>query len=254
MAKIKRTVSAISDLDKDLRIDITVDVDVNAEGMFTTTLKKEDAELIESYGIQLDRNRVLNHGYFRSDTMAGLIGQIYDVLKQCVNYNVVSRKPVIMYYLDTICSYCLNPETGDICPNGQSKYTGVGGNFAGWKEGTSKPNTFDDKHFGIKFYAEPFIKVEVEYGNGIRKTFLEHKDDWGDGTNMQWLSDVPFFRTRKSFARAQEIEGTEDNARFFVNLIKSICKLNENIGDFLKEGRLDLLIQKTFQLEDLTQE
>lgn len=251
MAKIRRTVSAISDLDKDLRIDITVDIDVNAEGLFTTTLKGEDARLIETYGIKLDRNRVQNPGFFKSDTMAGLIGQIHDVLKQCVNYNVVSRKPVIMYYIDTICSYCLNPETGDICPNGQSKYTGVGGNFADWKEGTYKPCSFDDNYFGIKFYAEPFMKVEVEYGNGVRKTFLEGAE-WGDGTYMQWLSDVPSFKTRKSYARAQEIEGTEDNARFFVNLIKSICKLNENIGEFLKEGRLDLLIQKTFQLENIT--
>ena len=237
MGKIRRTVSAISDLDKDLRIDITVDIDVNAEGLFTTTLKGEDARLIETYGIKLDRNRVQRPGFFKSDTMAGLIHQIHEVLKQCVNYKVVSRQPVIKYYIDTICSYCLNDETGDICPNGQSDYTGDSGQFAGWKEGTYQLSHFEDKYFGIRFYVEPFMKVEVEYGNGVRRTFLEH-NDWGFGTNMQWLADIPSFRTAKSNCRAKEIEGTEDNAKFFVNLVKSICKLNENIGEFLKQDRL----------------
>lgn len=250
MAKIRRTLSERSNIDRDLQISVTIEVDVNAEGLFTTTLKPEDAKIIESYGIKLDRNRACRPGFFKSETLAGLCAEVRDILRLCVNYKIVSRQPIIKYYIDTICSYCLNSETGDIYPNGNRSYTGDSGEFAGWKEGTTGLTMFEDKYFGMKFYAEPFMKVEVEYGNGQRKFFLEHAE-WGKGTNMQWLADVPSMQTKNSYPKAKEIEGTEDNAKFFVNLIKSICKLNENIGEFLKQDRLDLLIQKTFQLENL---
>ena len=49
MAKIKRTLSERSNIDRDLQISVTIEVDVNAEGLFTTTLKPEDAKIIESY-------------------------------------------------------------------------------------------------------------------------------------------------------------------------------------------------------------
>ena len=47
----------------------------------------------------------------------------------------------------------------------------------------------------------------------------------------------------------KEIEGTEENARFFVNIIKQICRINEQIGEIVKNDKLEDFIQQTLKLE-----
>lgn len=45
-------------------LSVTVKVNVTKEGVFTTTLSKEDVDKIHSYGIKLPTNRLGNEGYF----------------------------------------------------------------------------------------------------------------------------------------------------------------------------------------------
>lgn len=47
-------------------LSVTVKVNVTKEGVFTTTLSKEDVDKIHSYGIKLPTNRLGNEGYFNS--------------------------------------------------------------------------------------------------------------------------------------------------------------------------------------------
>lgn len=247
MAKIRKRLREHGTGDTDTWMEIEVAVDINADGMFTTTLSKEDAAMIESYGVKLENNRAKRPGFFISETMAGLLGDIRRVMLQCLDYKVVSETPVIKYYIDTFCTYCLNNQTGDIAPNGKVKF--VGDDNYNWKEGTGfVGNSGTD--FGVRIYAEPFMKRVVEYGNGKQKTFYDHRHEWDDGSYMEWLNELSGMRPQFG-SNVQEVEGTEENARFFVNIIKQICRINEQIGDILKEGRLEDLIQSTLKLEKI---
>lgn len=44
-------------------LSVTAKVNVTKEGVFTTTLSKEDVDKIHSYGIKLPTNRLGNEGY-----------------------------------------------------------------------------------------------------------------------------------------------------------------------------------------------
>lgn len=69
---------------------------------------------------------------------------------------------------------------------------------------------------------------------------------------MKWLEDmnqVPYYRSELSFEKQKEIAGTEKNASFFVNLMKSLCRLNENIKSVLDNAdNLQKLIDSNVKL------
>lgn len=57
-------------------LSVTVKVNVTKEGVFTTTLSKEDVDKIHSYGIKLPTNRLGNEGYFNSIALSDLESQM----------------------------------------------------------------------------------------------------------------------------------------------------------------------------------
>lgn len=112
MSKIKRTITR-RDYGRDIEISVNVVIDVNSDGYFTTTLCQSDADMIESYGIDLKENRAHRKGFFRDNTLAGLILQINKVLESCLTYKVLEEKVILKYAIDIKCCYCLNTETGE---------------------------------------------------------------------------------------------------------------------------------------------
>lgn len=86
-------------------LSVTVKVNVTKEGVFTTTLSKEDVDKIHSYGIKLPTNRLGNEGYFNSIALSDLESQIREVLKRCLSYKIVEEVPVIKYQLETNCTF-----------------------------------------------------------------------------------------------------------------------------------------------------
>lgn len=228
---------------------VVLDVNVNADGMFTTTLSKEDAAIFESYGIELKNNKANRAGFFKNETLAGLCYEIREIMKLCLEYKVVSETPVLKYYIKTYCSYCLNNQTGDIAPNGKAQYVGDGGYK--WIEGTSNDPFYTDRDFGIKVYVRPYMKRVVEYGNGNQKTFYDYRYKWEEDSYMEWLNNLSGMKSKWGDESLQEIEGTEENARFFVNIIKQICRINEQIGEIIKNDKLEQLIQNTLKLEKI---
>lgn len=73
-------------------LSVTVKVNVTKEGVFTTTLSKEDVDKIHSYGIKLPTNRLGNEGYFNSIALSDLESQIREVLKRCLSYKIVEYR------------------------------------------------------------------------------------------------------------------------------------------------------------------
>lgn len=86
-------------------LSVTAKVNVTKEGVFTTTLSKEDVDKIHSYGIKLPTNRLGNEGYFNSIALSDLESQIREVLKRCLSYKIVEEVPVIKYQLETNCVF-----------------------------------------------------------------------------------------------------------------------------------------------------
>lgn len=246
MSKLRKQ---IIERDRNRELEMAVDfvVDLNADGWFTTTLKPEDAATIESYGITLKANRAGRRGYFKDETLAGLMEQIRKILNMCLEYKVTEEKVVLKYAFETRCDYCLNAETGDIAPNGSRKWTKS--NDYEWKSGGEEKNPFYSKSgFGVNLWCKPFTKKTIEYGNGTTKTLYVPYQETEDVTDLNFLAALPG-KNALGYGKLHEIDATEDNARFFVKIIKSICKMNEQIGDILKEGKIDLIINKMLMLE-----
>lgn len=104
-------------------LSVTVKVNVTKEGVFTTTLSKEDVDKIHSYGIKLPTNRLGNEGYFNSIALSDLESQIREVLKRCLSYKIVEEVPVIKYQLETNCTFSYD-KNGNIVPNPSKEWTG----------------------------------------------------------------------------------------------------------------------------------
>lgn len=240
-----KEITAVADNDRDAFIKVKIDVSVNKDGIFTTTLSKEDAETIKSYGVELEANRAGRSGFFQSETMAGLISQVHNVLKLCVNYKVVSLTPVIRYNFKTTCHYCMNGD--EVVPNGNyvSEYRD-----SSWRSGTVDNRGFTANGcYGVNLFAKPYMKRIVEYGNGKQKTFFDRHEFERD-SYMGWLDNFCGM-TEYSQKTLYEMEGSEVNAKFFVDILKSICIFNERLKGILESNSLEDLINSQARLEFL---
>lgn len=114
-------------------LSVTVKVNVTKEGVFTTTLSKEDVDKIHSYGIKLPTNRLGDEGYFNSIALSDLESQIREVLKRCLSYKIVEEVPVIKYQLETTCAFSYD-KNENIVPNPSKEWTGgdENGEWRGW--------------------------------------------------------------------------------------------------------------------------
>ncbi len=237
-----KEVVAIADNDRDMMMKVKIDVSVTKDGIFTTTLSKEDAETIESYGVELESNRAGRPGFFRSDTMAGLIHEVHEVLKQCLSYKVVSRTPVIRYNFKTVCNYIMDGD--EVVPNG---YYLKDYNGSEWKCGTFDNRGFSSTGcFGVNVFARPYMKRVVEYTNGNQKIFYD-RAEFEDGSYMKRLGDFSGM-DKGAQNHLYEMEGTEKNAKFFVDILKSICIFNERLKGLLESNSLESLINSQKEL------
>lgn len=228
---------------------VTVDVNVTKEGLFTTTLSKKDVDKIHSYGIKLPVNRLGNEGYFNSTSLSDLKNQIKEVLKKCLNYRIVEEVTVIQYQLETSCAFACD-KNGDIVPNPSIEW--VGGNEDGeWRYGTSRLDALNAQPFGFSIYAKPFLKRVIEYGNGTTKIEY-HKILAEKGTYTHWLNCV----TCISYDRHKpmmEVECNEYTAKLFVDMIKSICKISDQIKDFINPEQIKAIAESKGTLLSIKQ-
>lgn len=182
-------------------LSVTAKVNVTKEGVFTTTLSKEDVDKIHSYGIKLPTNRLGNEGYFNSIALSDLESQIREVLKRCLSYKIVEEVPVIKYQLETNCVFSYD-KNGNIVPNPSKEWTGGDEN------------------------AEK-------------------------GTYTHWLNCV----TCISYNRhkpVMEVECNECTSKLFVDMIKSICKISEQIKSFINPEQIKAIAESNESLLSLS--
>lgn len=141
---------------------------------------------------------------------------------------MVEETPVIKYQLETTCLFAYD-KNRDIIPNISKEWTK---NYEGeeWIDGTSCLDALNAKPFGFSVYAKPFLKRVIEYGNGEKKIEYEKLSTEG-GTYAHWLNCV----TCMSYDRykpVMEVECNECTSKLFVDMIKSICKISEQVKSF----------------------
>ena len=227
------------------------DIAVDKEGAFTTTLPVDVVQKLQAANISLNQNRLRNLGFFRDSTLDGLKKQIGCIVEEYFSRKLISEKIVIRYFVKTSCSYCLSPD-GDPVPNGSQDWTGS--EDYNWKTGTVDHNAYKPNAYGIEVYAKPCVREDYTYKSGIKKTeynSISRNVTFSDvkETNyyLRWLDDLVAMVKPDGMqdTDTHEIDYTEQTAAFFVNLISSICKLNEKIKDQLDpKSILKLISQK----------
>ena len=218
---------------------VTVAVNVTKDGLFTTTLSKEALTKIRSHGIELPTNRLGNEGYFNSTTLSDLEGQIREVLKRCLSYKVVEETPVIKYQLETLCSFAYD-KNRDIIPNLSKEWT-KGCEDVKWMDGTSYLNALNAKPFGFSVYAKPFLKRVIEYGDRETKIEYERLSTEGE-TYTHWLNCVTCMSYNK-FKPVMEVECNEHTSKLFVDIIKSVCKISEQVKSFANPEQIKAIAE-----------
>ena len=206
--------------------------------MFTTTLPKEAAENLESYGPKLEVNRAGRSGFFSADTLEGLRRLIEKAVDEAISKKLVEDKLVIKYSVTTKCSYVLDTD-GEIIPNGYwikdpiERRKDYGAN---WREGNANQPTFGNLPT-VSVFARVFHKKTYAYRSGktIQKLeFYRPEVENGRGKAIDWInslcnissSDNIFFQ-KEDFTHAPEVDATEENAAMFVRLFKFIFQANE---------------------------
>jgi len=250
MAKVgKETIRQRDKNDRDYYIEITVGINVGADGYFSATLEQSDIELIKSYGIDLysSSNTGSKSGFFRNDTKEKLITEINETLRKCLSKELIRDAIVLKYAFSTACSFGFT-EDGNIVPNMGWGEDGPLNEELGWRSGTILTHAASPRPTTVQMYIKPYHKKTYKYANGEEKTFYNELTPFGHSSisksnyYLRWLeaicSTVP-----PSEGGMQEVEYTEERAKFFVNMYKSMCKLAYSIAQFSKPEELVKLIE-----------
>jgi hypothetical protein len=251
------TTEKITVKDGETNFTIKFDINITKEGEFTTTLSKDTVAILESALIKLSINQLGNKGYFKSDTKDGLIKQISDIAQEYVSKELISETIILNYLIRTTCSYAFDNDN-NIVPNCshqwiKREYKDAPDNY--WKNGTKETNATNQEPYGLLVYVKPFVKREYQYKSGKTKVQYIHLCYGGEiaqaaldkGYNLRWLDDICSI-AKPNGENTDEIIYTEENALFFVNIIKSICYINEKIKHFVKPEELQKLINSNIKL------
>lgn len=230
-------VNVITDNEK---IHIVTPVTVTKEGLFTTTLPEESANLLRDYGLELKPNRAGRKGFFSSDTLEGLRKQIEKVAREALSRELIEDKLVIKYQVITKGSYVLDDDK-EIVPNGYwVKNKQSDDNFCdNWREGNA-----NDRYRGniptISVFARVFRKKTYTYKSGkLLHTLEPYYAKNGRGGSIDWINSLcniapNYAGNRPDYDRFPEIEATEENAAMFVKLLTFIFQCNELFKDLDK--------------------
>jgi hypothetical protein len=210
-----------------------VDININSKGLFYAYMPYDILQRMLHGNVTFDNPLAKGReGCFSSSTIDGLVGKIKEACKEASSRKMTSESIVIKYAIRTACSYCIS-KSGEVVPNGGMEWTET--DRYEWKNGTVSQHATKTNPFGFEMYAKPFYKREYLYCNG--RTSIEYAPVYdniskSDQFYLAWLVgvcsvDVP------DETKIQEIEYTEDIARFFVETYKSLCVLNERIKGFL---------------------
>lgn len=264
MPLVSREKIAVGKYDDPNKWVFTCDINVNVDGEFTTTIPQEAADKFLAAGIDLNVNRARRGGrpgFFSASTKQELLDNIGKIVADYTSRELVSKRIVIRYAIQTSCSYSKDPE-GNIVPN--CGYWWVKTENYKWLGGTVETDASHQLPFGIQIYARVFWREEYRYKSGHVKIeyariddmhTLERKDQ-KNRPNLFWLAGITSIRPPDSFSdeedsddrHIKEIDYDEQVAGFFVEILKYICRVNEAIKDKLEPETIKKMAHSNLKL------
>lgn len=228
-------------------VEFKYDIHVNTDGEFYTTLPEKAVLMFENASIVLPANpnrREGKRGYIIRDTINELTEAVNDLVKEYLSTTIIYEALIIRYSIHTTCTYVKTPD-GDIGPNGH-----YAGDWEGdkWLGGTRKVFANDSEPYGLEVFVKPLVKRILRYKSGNEKTEYSYLHSAGRMVNGKpfklgeygkWLDAIVGIGPA---GNEKEMEYSEKMAEFFVNMIKSICKLNERIKDHIEPEALIALM------------
>lgn len=262
MAKLgKREIVVSNEFDPTVKFRFEVEINVSKGGDFYFILNEEQKEQLLDRGVNLShtRNRKTHEvGTFYSNTLEKLISDFEGLIKEAVSCEVIEDSFVILYYINTGCTYCL--AKGEPVPNGYyvPSEERIDNQYVNWIEGTTK----GENGFGFNAYAKIYNKKVLRFKNGQEKTFFyvvrhEQIDKLGEyGKKLsdfilpaQDIRDAYREPSHWSMGQKKEIAYTEENARFFYDILIAVCRMNEQIKGFVKDPeKLQMIINSQIKL------
>lgn len=235
--------------DRSFYMEVEFSLNVNSDGYFTTTLKEEDVKIIQSYGINLYSNGRSNSrkGFFMNKTKEGLLIEIKEVLEKCMSKTLVEEKIILRYSFCTVASFGFTIDK-KIVPNMGWGLDGKLDNDLYWQSGTLQASAQRPEAIGIQMYIKPFFKRKYKFLDNREK--IEYKEFTPFGSNIAnenqyyllWLENICGTKPPEG-GKIQEIDYTEERAKFFVEMYKSLCKLAYSIKHFVKPEEIIKLIE-----------
>ncbi len=243
MARVSKEKMRIGDKDEFIILDFEVNVTV--EGLFTTTLKKEDAKYIESLGVLLNRNRAGNPGFFSSKTKDGLISTIDETVKEAFSRELIEEKIVLQYSFRTTASFGLTLD-GKVIPNLGWGEDGAIDKETHWLNGNVSSHASSPEAIGVLMYVKPSFKRTYKYRGGREKIEYSTLSPFGstqakkEQYYLRWLEGIASTAPPGNVA-LKEMDYTENRAKFFVETFKTMCKLAYSISQFDEPEKMEAL-------------
>lgn len=129
---------------------------------------------------------------------------------------------------------------GNIVPNPSKEWTG-GDENGKWRDGTSRLDALNTQPFGFSIYAKPFLKRVIEYGNGETKVEYSRLNT-EKGTYAHWLNCVTSISYNR-YKQVMEVECNECTSKLFVDMIKSICNISEQVKSFINPEQIKAIAE-----------
>lgn len=192
-----------------------------------------------------------NNNFYSSEygKLKRLIGDSIDLILKTQK----KEELIIVYSFKFNGSYYKTAD-GDIFPNGYIAPQGRKGKHkASWNSDNSFGSSFDESEgYEIQVYAK--VVNKITYSNGtLEKVVFESPDSfdhigsedssWGEKLN--YFNKMPIGRPSQN---RSYIPYTEKSAKFFYDLIISICKMNEKLSSLNDPKILNLIMEKNIPL------
>lgn len=231
-------------------INFKYDINVSKDGIFSTMLPKDIVELFENANVDMAKNRRYNKGYISGNTIQEVSDSVKDICKEYLSRELISESIILKYAIETRAAYCLGSD-GDIYPNGRFKAAikkddeYQNGGYANWRNGTISINATSPNNYGMLVFVKPLNKLVYKYKSGKTKTEYVSIHESDEDEVLNWLCNLTCIAPNK--LSPKEIEYTTDIGNVFINMIKSICLLNERIKDFLEPDGIRLIADSTMK-------
>lgn len=119
-----------------------------------------------------------------------------------------------------------------------------------WRDGTSSLDALNAQPFGFSVYAKPFLKRVIEYGNGETKVEYSRLNT-EKGTYAHWLNCVTSISYNR-YKQVMEVECNECTSKLFVDMIKSICNISEQVKSFVNPEQIKAIAESNEQISLLS--